>query len=328
MIELPFPEIMQAVRAAAQRSGQPVHLVGGSVRDLLLGRPIHDLDFALPGRGLSVARRTADVLGGAFFALDTARDTGRVLLDLPDEKRLVLDFSAYRGADLESDLRDRDFTLNAIAINLDDPQAAIDPTGGVQDARQGILRACAPTALANDPLRILRAVRLSCDLQLRIEPDTRRQIRATLPRLEDVSPERLRDELFKMLDGPRPALALRTLEALGALSFVLPELAAERGVLQSPPHIYDVYEHSLHVAAWLLRILKVLRAEYDPQAAANWTMGLVSVRLGRYRRQLAEHLAEQLNPERSLQALLLLAALYHDVGKPGTRSVDDSGRIR
>ena len=107
----------------------PAYLVGGAVRDLLLGRPLHDLDFVLPGDGMAAGRAAANRLGGAYFPLDEEHQTARVVLVLPDGSRLNLDFAAQRGADLESDLRARDFTINAIAIPLNDLKKLNDPLG-------------------------------------------------------------------------------------------------------------------------------------------------------------------------------------------------------
>jgi tRNA nucleotidyltransferase/poly(A) polymerase len=126
---------------------------------MLLGRTIHDLDFALAGDAIRSGRRVADALGGAFYPLDTERGTGRVILTQADGARQVLDFARLRGPDLESDLRGRDFTINAIALDLHHPQQLIDPLNGANDLRAQQLRACSLTSLSDDPLRGLRRAR-------------------------------------------------------------------------------------------------------------------------------------------------------------------------
>jgi putative nucleotidyltransferase with HDIG domain len=325
-MELPYPEIMQAIRQAAGE--QPVYLVGGSVRDLVLNRPLHDLDFVLSEQALKLARRVANALGGAFYALDSQRDTGRAILEQPDGSRLILDFAAFRAADLTGDQMDRDFTLNAMALDIAQPEKLIDPLQGLQDLRARTLRACAPTCFNHDPVRILRAVRMATSLGLRIEPHTLGWLKQAMPLLADVSKERVRDELFKILDGPAPASAIRTLQMVGAAAVILPDTTAMLSVKQSPPHIKDVWEHSLDAVAHLAELLDSLKGQSAPGENTTWRMGLVSLRIGRYRSQLAEHMAQALNPERSLRSLLLLAALYHDAGKPQTRTLDPDGRIR
>jgi tRNA nucleotidyltransferase/poly(A) polymerase len=305
-----------------------VYVVGGAVRDELLGKPTHDLDFVLPGDALKIGRRVANTLGGAYYPLDEERDTARVILTQLDGSRLTLDFAAQRGPDLESDLRARDFTVNAIAIDLNHPTSLIDPLDGVADLRAKLLRACSPSAFEVDPLRILRGVRLAVGFGFHIQPESRQLMRLAVGGLPGVSPERLRDELFRILDGPQPATALRVLELLEVLPAILPELVALKGVTQSPPHYEDVWNHTLSVLQKLESVLKTLALQPDPEAAANLALAPVSLRLGRYREQLKAHFSTPLNPQRSVRSLLFLAALYHDVAKPNTRQVQADGRIR
>ncbi len=108
---------------------QPVYLVGGAVRDALLGRRLHDLDYALDGDPRPVARRVANELGGAYYLLDDERNTGRVILTQPGGDRVTLDFARLRGVDLEADLRDRDFTINAMAVEVESGRPADRPPG-------------------------------------------------------------------------------------------------------------------------------------------------------------------------------------------------------
>lgn len=324
---LPFPEQLEKIRCIVP-DGKSVYLVGGAVRDALLGLPIHDLDFALSGDVLPLARNIANLLGGNYYPLDEERQMGRVLLSDYSGHRQVVDFAALRGPDLESDLRARDFTINAIAVTLDEPQVLLDPLGGAADLIAKRLRACSPTSLDDDPLRVLRGVRLAAAYQLNIEMTTRQWMRHAAPGLAHISPERVRDELFRLLDGRRPDLAIRALDLLGALPYVLPELTALKGILQSPPHIHDVWNHTLDLLQRLDQVLGVLLIEHDPEKVASWTLGMISVRLGRYRPQFRDHYSRtQLNADRSLRPLLFLAGLYHDVAKPLTRTVDESDRV-
>ena len=147
---------------------QGVYLVGGAVRDVLLGRASHDLDFAVPTDGIKLARRVANKMKGAFYPLDVERDTGRVILTHEEKTRTILDFATYRGADIETDLRDRDFTINAIAYDLN-TQSIFDPLNGANDVRVKLIRACASESLENDPVRVLRAIRLAVGLGFQIE---------------------------------------------------------------------------------------------------------------------------------------------------------------
>jgi poly(A) polymerase len=319
--------VLAQVQAALPASA-PIYLVGGAVRDLLLKRVVHDLDFVAPKDAIAIGRKVANALKGDFFVLDPERNTGRAILTTDANERYYLDFATFRGPDLESDLRNRDFTINAIAVDVRKPDALIDPLGGAKDLHARQLRPCSATAFTDDPLRILRCVRQAVEFELKILPETRRLLGQALEGLQNVSPERVRDELFRILEARRPVVALRALDMLGALVYALPELQALKGVAQSPPHTEEVWTHTLNTVQKLADLMDVLQPVHDAEAAANWTLGLVSLRIGRYRQQLNDHLAEGPNPDRTLRELLLLAALYHDVGKPATQQTDEAGRIR
>jgi tRNA nucleotidyltransferase/poly(A) polymerase len=313
---------------AALPENATVYAVGGVVRDALLGRVSHDWDFAVTGSALPLARRVADRLGGAYFPMDVEHDTARIILVDDDGSRVNFDFAGLRGGTLETDLVARDFSVNALAVDVRQPDALLDPLGGLADLRAKRLRACAPTAMSDDPVRVLRGVRQAASLGFHIDPETRRLMRQAVPGLPHISPERRRDELFKILDGRQPAACLRALEILDALPHLLSELTALKGVQQSPPHTADVWAHTLNVVTALEDVLAALSPEYDPEKANNLTLGLLVLRLGRFRQALGEHLAASLNTDRSLRPLIFLAALYHDAAKPATRTQDEDGRIR
>lgn len=312
----------------ARLRATPVYLVGGAVRDFFLRSPSHDLDFTMPRQAVRAARRVADALDAGFFLLDPERGTARVVLESEGGHHTFLDFARFRAPTLEADLRDRDLTINALAVDIRHPNRLHDPLHGLQDLRNKVLRACHARAFQDDPVRVLRTVRLATRLRFRILPETQRAMREAAPLLNRISAERCRDELFHLLEGPRPSAAIRALDVLGALPHVLPELPALQGVTQSPPHVHDVWDHTLATLDRLDQVLHVLAPEYDEEAGAELSLGLISLRLGRYRQQIAAHMQAALHPYRPHRALLRFAALYHDVGKPQTRSVDVSGRIR
>lgn len=288
-----------------------VWLVGGAVRDGFLQRAGPDLDFAAAHGALALARRAADRLGGAYYPLDRARGTGRVVLLDPDGGRRTLDFADLRGPDIEADLRARDFTVNALAIPLDQPERLIDPTGGVQDLRARRLRACAPDSVQRDPVRALRAIRLAAELDLHLEPETIAQVRAGAPRLADVAAERVRDELFRALELPRAAGALRAMERLGVLQAVFPEAVASRG--QGPAG----WDLALGTVEGLGVLLAALGAEHDREAAGNQALALAGLRLGRFRGALSAALAIPPGEGRPRRALLALIALLQELGGAG-----------
>jgi len=324
---IPFSQspLIDKVRNALP--GQEIYLVGGAVRDMLLNRPSHDLDFALPTNGISLARRVANAFQADFMVLDDERDTGRVIVTEPNNARTFLDFATYRGVNLDDDLRARDFTINAIAYDLRD-NTIIDPLNGASDLRAKIIHACSQTSISDDPIRILRAVRLAAAFDFKIGLGTRESMKQAASLLPNISPERQRDELFKILEGPKPDASIRALEMLDVFPHLLPELSAMKGVEQSLPHIYDVWEHTLSVLGYLEEILAAL-GEDNPSEGMNdpFIVMLIS-NLGRFQERFAAHFAETLNADRSVRATLFFATLYHDVEKPATKSVDETGRLR
>ena len=330
--QLIFPAILDAVRSSLP-DGLTVYLVGGAVRDALLGRPIHDLDFVLERNAIKTARHIADALHADFYPLDIERDTGRVIVTSTDGKQMLMDFTSFRGAipstgsgrSLEADLGGRDFTLNAIALKLSD-NSLYDPLGGAMDLKEKRLRACSPSAFTDDPVRILRGIRLAANFGFHILPETRAAMKDAAGLLGKVSPERLRDELFRILDGSQPAACLRALDLLGALQKILPELAELKGVAQIPPHIQDVWEHTLATVGHLEKNLAALKPEYNPDSASDLLHGLLVLRIGRYRQQIGEALMARLTADRSRRSLLFLAALFHDIAKPQSKKMDEEGQ--
>ena len=324
--EIPLPPILEKVMTVLPPDAE-VYLVGGAVRDLLTSRLSPDFDFAVPSKGISLARSVANALQVDFMPLDDERDTGRVVIKNVDGSFTYLDFATFRGADLEEDLRDRDFTINALALNLRD-MTIIDPMNGAADIRAKIIRACSPDSMSHDPVRILRGVRQAAAFGFSIDKSTREWMKSAADKIGNVSVERTRDEIFKILGGPKASASIRALDMLGVLSHVMPELLNMKGVTQSQPHIHDVWAHTLSVLDHLEGLLSSLRVDFDAETTSDLFMGLVSLRVGRYRDRIAAHLSSPLNPTRSHRSLLFLAALYHDVCKPETKSIDETGRIR
>ena len=306
---------------------QEIYLVGGAVRDLLTSRLSPDFDFALPSNGISLARKVANTLHADFLPLDEERDTGRVIFISEEGTRIFLDFATYRGANLEEDLRARDFTINALAYNLRD-NTIIDPLNGANDIRAKVIRACSPTSMADDPVRILRAVRQAAAFGFTIDKPTREWMKQSTDQLKSISPERLRDEIFKILQGPKADASIRALDMIGVFSHLMPELLKMKGVEQSPPHIHDVWTHTLAVLDYLDQTISGLRVGYNAEKTNDMYTGLLGLRLGRFREQIAQHFAQSLNVDRSHRSLLFFAALYHDVCKPDTKTHDETGRIR
>lgn len=309
-----WPDIVFALQAMLRQKDTPVYIVGGAVRDAYLHRPIHDLDLATPNHAIRLGRQIADALKGDFFVLDRARDIARVLAEVADTgEKVMIDIAHFQGGDLLADLTGRDFTLNAMAVDLQgDLDALIDPLHGEQDLVDRVLRQCNPHAVLNDPIRALRAVRQSLQLKARIEPETLGCIRAAAPRLLESSSERVRDELFKILSSGNPVPPLRVADALGLLAVVIPEIASLHGIAVDAAQ-EDAWHHTLTVVEKLDGLLAVFDPHRTGDTAAAFGYGMVAVALGHLRPRLREHLIVTWPDDRTHRGVLILAALLHDL---------------
>ncbi|HML20131.1 MAG TPA: HD domain-containing protein [Aggregatilinea sp.] len=304
-----------------------VYLVGGTVRDAYLHRPTRDIDLVTPGDGRPLARSIANAFSGSYYSLDAERGVGRAIIPW-EGNRLVLDVAQFRGPDLETDLLHRDFTINAMAVPLmGDLTGVIDPLGGLRDLELNRLRRCSPESIPSDPIRALRAIRASVAHGLQVEPDTKADLRAAAPRLQAVSPERVRDELFHILDTRDPSAALRALYQLGLLQAVLPEVAGLDSIKQGSPHIFDVWHHTLETVSHLDVLLRVMRGERSDELTDNMPIGAAVFAFVDLRPRIGAELSIEWPQERSHHALLLLGALMHDAAKSVTRTEAEDGRV-
>lgn len=316
--------LLEQIRPFVDGLPIPVYVVGGAVRDALLGRVSYDLDLAVPEGAVELAFAIGDALHVPAYVLDAERDVGRVILT---EWETTLDVARFRGPDLAADLLGRDFTMNALALPVTarDAGSIIDIVGGRADIATGLVRATQPTAISDDPVRALRAVRQMLQFSFTLEQSTAAQVVAAAPIINRSSPERIRDELVKLFRGPRPDAGLAALAALGLLEPVLPEVAAMSGVAQSPPHHEPVLDHTTSVLRWLVRVEQQLAPE---ATAADPALDEILALLRPYADGLRDHLARPIDGGQDGLTLLRLGALFHDTGKPGTRTVDDDGRVR
>jgi tRNA nucleotidyltransferase/poly(A) polymerase len=288
------------------------YIVGGAVRDALMGRPVKDLDIATPESGTRLARSMADRLGGAYYPLDAERETGRVILDTQDG-RFIIDVARFRGDDLLADLRDRDFTMNAIAVDLrGDPAWVIDPTEGERDIADRVLRRCHEYSLESDPIRVLRGVRQSVQFGLRVEPSTLADMRQCAPLLRTTSSERVRDEFFKLLGLPKAVAALKVADSVGALAIILPEAVALRE--------QGLWQETLDTMERLVEIIITISPKRTDQTAAKFSLGMLVMGLDKYRQPLLSHTQLAWADERPHQALLLFALLLGAVDATGSEA--------
>jgi tRNA nucleotidyltransferase/poly(A) polymerase len=298
-------EALQLARDAL--AGTAAWVVGGAIRDRLLGRDTDDVDLVVESESEGAARAVARAAGRgtAAFPLSDAFGAWRVV---GPGHAWQVDVTPLRGGSLEADLRLRDFTVNAMAEPLAGGEV-VDPTGGAADLAARTLRAAGERAFEDDPLRTLRVARFAVELDLRPEPETVALARAGAGGLARVSPERVFAELKRIVAAPRPRAGIELAGDLGLLEHVLPELVALRGVEQNRYHNADVLGHTLEVLDATVELEgdpgSVLGAEHAPAIDAL----------------LAEPLADELSRGTALR----FGALLHDAAKPQTRVTAPGG---
>ncbi len=305
-------EPLAALAAAAAETGADAWLVGGIVRDRLLGRATLDADVIVSGDPAALARAVGRRAGGHPFELSEAFGGWRVSAR---NRRWQLDLLGLGGAGLEEDLARRDLTINAIAEPLlpgGEAGPAIDPFGGVADVSAGRLRMVSERSFADDPLRVLRLARFAAQLGFTAEPGTLARARESADGLSGIAGERIFAELRGVVCAPGALAGLELMDELGAMRVVLPELDALHGVEQSRYHHLDVAGHTRATLAETMTLVR------DPSLVAPDD---------RTARALTAALSEPLANELTRGQALRFGALLHDIAKSRTRAVNEDGRV-
>ena len=321
--------------------------MGGFVRDSLFRGEIadftdssgpHDMDIAVPpgvGSVDDLGHDLARHLGGVCQPHNLARGVYQVIVESSgtEPASLVIDLVRY-GWDIEEDMERRDFTVNAMALPLNHPclldadpdewpiPAAlwagdlVDPYGGRADVARKRLRVVNDEVFRYDPGRLLRGPRLAGRLKFMLEPETARLIRQEAHRLENVAPERVRNEFMAILDQDGARAQLEVLDRLDLLCRIIPELELTKGVSQPKAHHYwDVWNHNLHTVEYAELITR------GHQNSAIYS-------LAPWNAEVAAYFAEEVGDGFSRRTVLKLAGLLHDIAKPQTKAPDKKGRIR
>lgn len=294
--------ILNPIYNFAKAKKVKLYLVGGALRDLILDRTKEnpDFDFCLKSGGLKFAAKLASQLKSAFVVLDEEHAACRLVKKI-NQKIYTFDFSDFRAATLEKDLLHRDFTINSMALALaevfgrqDLERLIIDPYFGRFDLRAKIIKVTGSGSFKEDPLRILRAFSFSCALGFSLDPETLRLAKKEKNRINTVSSERIREELFKILDSSTAHASLAILDKLKILEIIFPEIKPMRGIGQGPYHHLDVWQHTLETLSQFESIIK--GAKKTPR--------------------VYDYLQEEVGGLRKRSSLLKLACILHDIGKP------------
>lgn len=325
-----FPDLLEWLNKGAARQEGKIYLVGGCVRDGLLGRPLVDVDLAIEGDARAYAHRIASTMNGTYVPLGERHGVARVVLSEKAQGVQQVDCATIEG-DILDDLARRDFTVDAMAVDVASfngnwSQATIlDPYNGRRDLAVGTLRMVGPQVLEADPLRLLRGVRLMAEIGLRLEEETATAIKERAQRLTACAPERLREELCRILAAESAAIWIAELDSLGLLDVLLPELAEGKGVLQPKEHHWDVFRHQVETVAAVEALVE--RRVPGGLAAPERAYLEAGARSGPWHPALEGYFQGQIG-NLTRKTLLKLTALLHDVAKPATKTFEASGRMR
>ena len=245
LTELQQSSHLRRLLVFAEQNGVKLYAVGGTLRDICLGRPVHDVDLTSAGDVLSYTRTFASHLGAAFIPLDAARGEARVVY----RKRHTLDFAHLKGDDIIEDLHQRDFTLNALACPLKvlltqaEPDF-IDPCRGWEDMQERIIRMVSERSFRDDPVRLLRAFRFASTLEFTIETATLTGVVPVAFSLSEAAGERIQSELLPLFAAPHSSVHVLTMARLGLLDVLFPELAATRSIPPPTADQPDLFGHA------------------------------------------------------------------------------------
>jgi poly(A) polymerase len=313
--------ILGSILRFSQTKNTQLYIVGGFLRDIILGRLRSnlDIDFAIKRNAIDFAAGLAKKLSTGFVVLDKANGCAR-LVKRSQDRVYTLDFTDFRGKDLWQDLSRRDFSINTLAVelkafldNAGKPDKTrfglfnnhlIDPFCGLRDLRRGIIKTVSPSAFDDDPLRILRTFSLSCILNFKIEPKTLGLVKKKRIKLKSVSYERIRDELFKILASPRSYEFLSRLGRYRLLELIIPEIKAMYRLNQGPYHHLDVWQHTLETINQLEKIISHSVRNQD----------------------IRDYLSQEISSGRHRRELIKLGGLLHDIAKPKTMRIEE-GKI-
>lgn len=299
-------------------------LIGEYVRDRLLGRPTSTIEVAIdaPDAAEVYAHRLAGALGGTVVGSGAKRALGRVICTHPeDHTETYIQIYSVHGSDIAATLRRHTFTINAMAVEPES-RRLIDPHGGYVDLNRRRLRVIDEASFADDPLRLLDVVQLATTLACTIDHQTRDMMRRDADRLSSVPPTDVGAVFLTLLAQEPAAPVVAFLDETNLLEQILPELTSCQEVDQPDEHTLDVYGHTLAVLTALERLFPWSAADTEAPSRSFW-----SPPLARYREPLSTYLQQELSSGQLRWALLKLAVLLHDVGKPATRTVDTDGEI-
>ena len=325
-----LPSQVSHIAEAISKIPVKSYLVGGVLRDSILGTTNPDVDIAVVASAMDVAKKVANIMNGKSFQLDKSRNICRVLANVLGNEIQIDIASAQNG--ISSDIAKRDFTINSLALDVNHvdfnfgiPQfeisKIIDEHRGIEDLLNSSLRITSDQVFKEDPLRLLRGARLTAQYDLNIDDFTETQIKKSSFLISKVSSERIRDEFLKLLSLQKSVRNLTKMDKLGILTNIIPELEASRETLQTPNHYWKVLEHMVQTVGQAENIVAGKKINAGPYP--NFTPNYIPI-TDAHQIYFDQNYADS----HSRFTFLKLACLLHDVGKPKTKTVDPDGKTR
>lgn len=301
-----YQPFLKTLQALAQKKDKQIYLVGGFLRDFLVSVPKMDFDFAIDAGALKFAKDFSRKVKGAYVVLDKERGCARVVKRI-SSALATFDFADFRDTTLKGDLQKRDFTINTLCLNVlklkfdnNLKDQILDKKMAARDFSLKKIRMVSARAFKDDPLRMMRAFTLQANLGFAIDQKTLGQIRKDVALIRSVSSERIRDELFKILETGEAYQNLKIMDKIGLLKEIIPQIHVMYRCEQGGYHHLDVFRHSLEAVKQLEKLLREVKSDSD----------------------ISPYLQEPLAAARSREALLKLGTLLHDIGKPQTKKID------
>ena len=310
IIDAEIQALLELVQKA-QKPGQQVFLVGGAVRDILLGCQLNDLDFVLAENPVSLAKKVSRHLNASFFVLDDERQTVRFMYYLSNGQLFPLDFVKFTGKNLEADLYNRDFTINAMAVSISDLDTLIDPLDGQTDLSQGRLRACNNQSLLDDPVRVIRGIRLARQFGLDYAAGLEKLMVEAASKLPEVSTERLRDEFFRILQGPDPVNGIKDCNRLHVLKSLFPHLGDRLELNISDAKDAEKYYYYIPVIESFCQLLRLFSNNVDNLLEKRDRILTIHTALEMYENQIKEYFSNELTSGRSILGLSVIGSMIY-----------------
>lgn len=307
MISKDLLKIIKILKEYSKSYSTKVYIVGGFIRDYLLGLECKDLDILLDPFNVELLYNLSNVLNGKIVVLDEERKYFRLVLK-NERKTFILDFTPIYQGNLLLELLRRDFTINSIILDIQNFRL-LDPLNGLKDLERNILKLSSITSLTDDPLRILRAFRFSAS-GFKIDDKIYENMSKIKNKLKEIKPERIHEEIYKILNKPFVSNIWKKMEETGILDIILPELTSLKNIPWSEPHHEDPFNHSI-TTLYVLENIYFNLDFFFPDL----------------KKDLEKHLNENIYSDFSKKEALKLVALLHDIGKAKTYKVDDNNLV-